>query len=137
ISFRSWPAQKALPAPAMTTTRAVESAAISSSVDCSSRRSASESELYCSGRLSVSLTTPLSWARRSIREVYLLEADPPEARGLVEVALARERRPGERQPLPVAEGVEVHAPDVARPGRNGCPLRRRQRREGEGDLDGP
>ena len=57
-SRRSWPTQKARPAPVSTTARTASSAAIASSVSRSSSFSAMFSEFSDSGRLSVSVATP-------------------------------------------------------------------------------
>ena len=64
ISLRSWPAQKALPSPAMTTTRTVSSRAISSTAAIRASSISNESALNCCGRLSVSVVTPPASSRR-------------------------------------------------------------------------
>src|SRR2546429_2879836 len=58
ISFRSWPAQNALPTAAITTTRAEASLAIASSSRCSAASIASDRALKACGRLSVRVMTP-------------------------------------------------------------------------------
>src|SRR5439155_1877975 len=57
-SFRSWPAQKALPAAAMTTTRTAASCATASSCACRASSIASDKALKACGRFMVRVTTP-------------------------------------------------------------------------------
>src|SRR5438067_10125054 len=66
ISFRSWPGENALPAPAMTTTRTALSEAISSSAALSSANIALSIALYCAGRLSVSIAMPSASSRSNV-----------------------------------------------------------------------
>ena len=63
ISCRSCPAQKALPAPAMTTQRKLASAPSAASSRCKASSIASDSALSCRGRFRRSVTTPASCSR--------------------------------------------------------------------------
>src|SRR5664279_3069788 len=65
ISARSWPAQNAGPSPRMITACTLVSAAVPANAAMRSRRSASESALRRSGRLSASVRTPAVSSMRS------------------------------------------------------------------------
>src|SRR2546429_1530778 len=102
ISFRSWPAQNALPTAAITTTRADASLAIASSSRCSAASIASDRALKACGRLSVRVMTP-----RASRSGLTSGSESPLGSGSAVMVVSSFDRTGRFRPLAQHELLDL------------------------------